>query len=58
MLLLCLSKEGEHLNISRIAKELGYADDSSVNKRAHFFESKSVIRKKGLGWELTQEGRE
>lgn len=33
MLLLFLSKRGEGLNISRMAKRFGYPDDTSVNKR-------------------------
>jgi hypothetical protein len=58
MLMLFLSRDGAHLNISEVAEKLGYADDSSVNRRIHYFESKGLVHKVGLAWELTQEGRE
>lgn len=60
MLLLFLSKRGEGLNISRIADELGYPDDSAVNKRVHELEARGLVRpgKRPLGWELTRKGRE
>jgi predicted transcriptional regulator len=50
-LLQFLSKHGVQLNISRIVDELGYPDDSSVNKRIHQLEERGLVQpsKKGLG---------
>jgi hypothetical protein len=61
MLLFFLSRRGEGLNISKIAKGLGYPDDSSVNKRIHVLETLKLVKtneKNPLGWELTRDGRE
>lgn len=60
LLLLLFRKRGFQGSISRLAvDELGYADDSAVNRRIHELEDRGLVaeRKDKLGYVLTSTGR-